>query len=240
MTSAMPNVDAESIFHARGVSKTFRQGTITVDAISDVSVSIAAGEFVVLAGPSGSGKTTLLNLMAGLDQPDRGNMWFAGTDLGRSTEAQRLVLRRDRLGFIFQAFNLVPVLSAYENVEYGLWLTGRPREERRSRVLEALADVGLTHRLTHRPDHLSGGERQRVALARALVHDPVAVLADEPTASLDTRTGGEIVELFRKLNTTRGTTFVVATHDPSVVAVSPRVIRLANGRLADDSHGEAA
>jgi putative ABC transport system ATP-binding protein len=239
VTSAASTTDASSIFQARGVSKTYRQGTITVDAVSDVNLSIVAGEFVVLAGPSGSGKTTLLNLMGGLDQPDRGTMWFAGTNLGGSTEAQRLVLRRDRLGFIFQAFNLVPVLSAYENVEYGLWLTGRPRAERRARVLKALADVSLTHRLTHRPDHLSGGERQRVALARALVHDPLAVLADEPTASLDSWTGAEMVELFKHLNATRGTTFVVATHDPAVVAVSPRVIRLVNGRLAGGPHGEA-
>ncbi len=239
MTPAIPATDGPPIFEARNVSKTYRQGAIDVEAVSDVSLSIAPGEFVVLAGPSGSGKTTLLNLMGGLDQPDRGGVWFAGTDLGAATEAGRVTLRRDRLGFIFQAFNLVPVLSAYENVEYALWLTGRPRVERKARVLKALADVGLSHRLNHRPDHLSGGERQRVALARALVHDPLAILADEPTASLDSRTGAEILALFRELNHARGTTFVVATHDPSIVAVAPRVVRLTDGRLAAGAGGGA-
>ena len=230
MTAAAP---ASLIFDARGVSKRYAQGTIVVDAVSQVDLSIAAGEFVVLAGPSGSGKTTLLNLLGGLDRPDDGRVSFGGADLGASTESQRIAMRRNRLGFIFQAFNLVPVLSAYENVEYALWLTGVPRAERKARVLKALADVGLGHRATHRPDHLSGGERQRVALARALVHDPIAILADEPTASLDSHTAADIVGLFRDLNRDRGTTFVVATHDPSIIASSPRVVRMIDGRVVD-------
>ena len=239
MTAVEAKTGASPVFQARAVSKVYRQGPVTVEAVSDVDLSIGAGEFVVLAGPSGSGKTTLLNLMGGLDRPDRGSMWFDGRDLGASSEAQRIAMRRDRLGFIFQAFNLVPVLSAYENVEYALWLTGHPRAERKARVLKALADVGLAHRATHRPDHLSGGERQRVALARALVHDPVAILADEPTASLDSKTGADVLALFRELNATRGTTFVVATHDASIVAVAPRVIRLTDGRLAGETRGGA-
>jgi putative ABC transport system ATP-binding protein len=239
MTSGPHASGARPVFEARAVSKVYRQGVITVEAVTDVDLSIAAGEFVVLAGPSGSGKTTLLNLMGGLDRPDRGSLWFEGTDLGAGTEAQRIALRRNRLGFIFQAFNLVPVLSAYENVEYALWLTGRPRAERRVRVQNALADVGLANRSAHRPDHLSGGERQRVALARALVHDPIAILADEPTASLDSKTGAEVLALFRELNASRGTTFLVATHDPAIVASAPRVVRLTDGRLASDSGGGA-
>jgi len=223
------------VFEARGASKTYQQGAITVSAVSDISLSIAAGDFVVLAGPSGSGKSTLLNLLGGLDRPSQGSVSFAGADIGASSEADRVALRRDRLGFIFQAFNLVPVLSAFENVEYALWLTGQPRAERKARVMKALDDVGLSHRASHRPDHLSGGERQRVALARALVHDPVAIVADEPTASLDSHTAADVLMLFRTLNEARGTTFLVATHDPSIVAVAPRVIRLVDGRVASDT-----
>ena len=226
-----------AVFQAQGASKLYRQGAVTVDAVVDINLSVDAGEFVVLGGPSGSGKTTLLNLLGGLDRPDHGKVWFNGTDLTASTEAQRVHMRRNQVGFIFQAFNLVPVLSAYENVEYGLWLSGRPRAERRTRVQQALADVGLAHRASHRPDHLSGGERQRVALARALAHDPVAILADEPTASLDSKTAAEVVTLFKHLNTVRGTTFVVATHDPSIIALAPRVIRLMDGKLAEDTAG---
>jgi putative ABC transport system ATP-binding protein len=223
------------VFEARGVSKTYQQGAITVSAVSDISLSIAAGDFVVLAGPSGSGKSTLLNLLGGLDRPSQGSVSFAGADMGASSEADRVAMRRDRLGFIFQAFNLVPVLSAFENVEYALWLTGQPRSERKARVMKALDAVGLSHRASHRPDHLSGGERQRVALARALVHDPVAIVADEPTASLDSHTAADVLKLFRTLNEARGTTFLVATHDPSIVAIAPRVIRLVDGRVASDT-----
>jgi putative ABC transport system ATP-binding protein len=234
VTNGVAAPNAPPIFEARDVSKAYQQGALSVAAVANVNLTITAGEFVVLAGPSGSGKTTLLNLMGGLDRPDRGSMWFAGADIGASPERERVAMRRDRLGFIFQAFNLVPVLSAFENVEYALWLTGRPRAERRARVQQALADVGLSHRLSHRPDHLSGGERQRVALARALVHDPLAIVADEPTASLDSKTGAEVLSLFRELNATRGTTFVVATHDPSIVAAAPRVISLIDGRVSGD------
>lgn len=219
-------------FEAEGVWRTYRQGALSVQAITDVTLTIAPGEFVVLAGPSGSGKSTLLNLLGGLDAPDRGTVRFAGTDLAAAGESGRLALRRQRLGFVFQAYNLVPVLSAFENVEYGLWLTGVLRAERRARVAQALAEVGLAHRHAHRPDHLSGGERQRVALARALAHEPLAILADEPTASLDSATGMEMIELFRTLNTARGTTFVVATHDAAIVERAPRVVRLVDGRLA--------
>ena len=225
------------VFDARHVSKAYQQGAITVQAVSDVTLTVAPGEFVVLAGPSGSGKSTLLNLLGGLDRPSQGSVFFAGADIGNSAEADRVALRRNRLGFIFQAFNLVPVLSAFENVEYALWLTGQPRSERRARVLRALDDVGLAHRASHRPDHLSGGERQRVALARALVHDPIAIMADEPTASLDSHTAADVLALFRRLNEARGTTFLVATHDQAIVSTAPRVVRLVDGHVSDDTRG---
>ena len=207
---------------------------MAVHALSGVDLTVPAGQFLVVAGSSGSGKSTLLHLLGGLDQPDRGSVAVAGTDLATLTEAGRTEVRRHQLGFVFQSFNLVPVLSAYENVEYGLWLNGVSKAERRSRVEAVLESVGLADRMRHRPDHLSGGQRQRVALARALVHNPVAVLADEPTASLDSRTGLDMVALLIALNETRGTTFVFATHDPAIIARSPRVVHLADGRVVDD------
>ena len=221
-------------FEVRGLVKTYLEGTVTVHALSGVDLAVAAGEFLVVAGSSGSGKSTLLHLLGGLDRPDRGAVCFAGSDLLALTESERTIIRRHKLGFVFQSFNLVPVLSAYENVEYGLWLDGMARNERRRRVEDVLEAVGLADRMHHRPDHLSGGQRQRVALARALVHDPVAVLADEPTASLDSRTGSEMVELLLRLNTTRRTTFVFATHDPAIIARAPRVVHLADGRIVEE------
>ena len=221
-------------FEARGLSRAYRQGKITVDALSGVDLSIVPGEFLVVAGSSGSGKSTLLNLLGGIDRPDEGQVLFQGRDLAAMTEAERSDIRRHQLGFVFQSFNLVPVLSAFENVEYGLWLNGMAKRDRRQRTEGVLAAVGLVDRMHNRPDHLSGGERQRVALARALVHEPVAVIADEPTASLDSRTGGDLVKLLVDLNVTRGTTFVFATHDPAIVARAPRVVYLADGRIVDD------
>jgi putative ABC transport system ATP-binding protein len=221
-------------FTARGLFKTYHQAGEAVEALCGVDLEIHSGDFVVVAGPSGSGKSTLLHLLGGLDRPDRGQVLFAGTDLMARSERERTSIRRQRLGFIFQSFNLVPVLSAYENVEYGLWLGGMAKAERRRRVEEALAVVGLADRMRNRPDHLSGGERQRVAVARALVHEPVAVLADEPTANLDSRTGGAILQLLISLNKGRGTTFVFATHDPAIIARAPRLVHLIDGRVVED------
>ena len=215
-----------------GVTRRFRQGDAQVLGVSGVDLTLHGGEFVVVAGPSGSGKSSLLHLMAGLDDPDEGTVRFAGTDLRALGDAARAELRRRSIGFVFQAFNLVPVLSAYENVEYGLWLNGVSGAARRKRALEMLDAVGLSHRGSHRPDHLSGGERQRVAIARALVNAPRVLFADEPTASLDSTTAGDIVRLLVALNQREGTTFVVATHDPRVMAVAPRVVSIVDGRIA--------
>jgi len=205
-----------------------------VAALKDVSLEVRAGEFVVVAGPSGCGKTTLLNLLGGLDEADRGEVRFTGQDLAACPESERTLIRRSRLGFVFQSFNLVPVLSAFENVEYGLWLVGVPKEERKRRVNGVLDSVGLGDRSHRKPAQLSGGERQRVALARALVHDPLAVLADEPTASLDSHTGAAIVDLFARMNAERGTTFLLATHDPAIIERAPRRVHLRDGVVVKD------
>jgi putative ABC transport system ATP-binding protein len=218
----------------RQLVRTYHEGAGDVFALRGVDLEIPAGDFVVVAGASGSGKSTLLHLLGSLDRPDQGQVLFDGVDLATRTESERTLIRRRQIGFVFQSFNLVPVLSAYENVEYGLWLDGVSKSDRRRRVEAALVSVGLGERMRHRPDRLSGGERQRVALARALAHEPLAVLADEPTANLDSRTGGAIIELLMRLNAERGTTFVFATHDPAIIALAPRVVRLTDGQIVED------
>ena len=221
------------LFQARNLRKRYRLGTVVIEALRGIDLEVARGEFVVVAGPSGSGKTSLLNLLGCLDEPDEGQVVFAGADLASLSSAEKTALRRRQLGFVFQSFNLLPVLSAFENVEYPLWIDGIPRAERKRRAEEALAAVGLADRLRHRPDQLSGGERQRVSLARALVHEPLAILADEPTANLDSRTAAAIVDLLARMNTERGTTFLFATHDPAIVARAPRTIRLKDGMVGE-------
>jgi putative ABC transport system ATP-binding protein len=225
------------LFSAVGVRKRYRLGERTVEALRGVDLAVEAGELVALAGPSGSGKTTLLNLLGALDAPDAGEIAFAGDDLGTMPERARTLLRRRRLGFVFQSFNLVPVLTALENVEYPLWIDGAPRPEGRRRAAEMLRAVGLGERLDHRPDQLSGGERQRVGIARALVHAPLALLADEPTGNLDSTTAGEIMDLLVALNRERGTTLVLATHDPTLIARAPRRVRLRDGAVVADERG---
>jgi putative ABC transport system ATP-binding protein len=230
--------DSDAILlQASRVHKTYLLGRTPVAALRGVDIAISNGELAVVAGPSGSGKTTLLNLLGLLDAPDSGQILFEGQDVARQTEAQRTLLRRRQLGFVFQSFNLVPVLSAFENVEYPLWIDGVSPAERVRRVHEALEWVGLGERARHRPDELSGGERQRVSLARALVHDPKVVLADEPTASIDTRTGQAIMDLFVRLNAERGTTFLLSSHDPQIVARAARTIRLSDGLVVEDVRG---
>ena len=222
------------LFQTVGLRKTYRLGDVTIEALRGVDLEVGRGEFVVVAGPSGSGKSSLLNLLGCLDDPDGGSVHFDGALLGTLSAGERTLIRRRQLGFVFQSFNLVPVLSAFENVEYPLWIDGVGAAERRRRVDEALAAVGLAERRTHRPDQLSGGERQRVSLARALVHDPLAILADEPTANLDSRTGGAIVDLLARMNAERGTTFLFATHDPDIIARAPRTVRLHDGLVEED------
>jgi putative ABC transport system ATP-binding protein len=222
---------------AIGLEKRYRLGRTEVPALRGVDFRLEHGEFVVVAGPSGSGKSTLLNLLGCLDDPDAGTIEVEGRPLSAMSASDRTRLRRRRLGFVFQSFHLLPVLTAFENVEYPLLIDGVPRQERRVRTTAALAAVGLADRLGHKPDQLSGGERQRVAVARALVHDPVLVLADEPTANLDSTTGGAVVDLLARLNVERRVSFLLATHDPAIMGRAPRVVRLADGRIVADGAG---
>jgi putative ABC transport system ATP-binding protein len=212
------------------VSKTYRLGKLTVTALAGVSLTVQAGEFLAVAGPSGSGKTTLLNLIGCLDTPTSGEIEIDGEPVGTLSPGRRADLRARKLGFIFQTFNLIPVLTAYENVEYPL-LIHRRGGDVGGRVRAALAQVGLADRARHRPSELSGGQQQRVAIARALVSDPALVLADEPTANLDSHTGQDIVALMRRLNRERGTTFVFSTHDPRIMQAADRVLEISDGRL---------
>ena len=228
------------VFCARGLVKRYAMGESIVEALRGVDLEVGAGEVVAVAGPSGSGKSTLLHLLGTLDEPDAGSLEVAGTAVAAMDERARTLFRRLRLGFVFQTFNLLPVLSAEENVELPLWLAGVGGRERRARARAALAEVGLGGRVGHRPDQLSGGERQRVAIARALVHRPLAVLADEPTGNLDSETAVAVMDLLTALNRSGGTAFVVCTHDPALIARAPRRVFLRDGRVVADERGAAA
>jgi len=215
------------------VKKSYRVGEALVQALRGVSLEVAAGELVALTGPSGSGKSTLLNLCGLIDAPDAGEREIAGVAIDGCAELQLTRLRREKLGFVFQSFNLVPVMSAYDNVEYPLILLGLPRAERRARVGDALARVGLGGLAARLPDALSGGQRQRVAIARALVKSPALVIADEPTGNLDSATAAQIVELLRNLARERGAAALVATHDERMTRYCDRVLRLVDGEMQD-------
>lgn len=219
----------------RGVSREYRLGKTVVTALVDVDLEIERSGFLVLSGPSGSGKSTLLNLIGCIDHPTRGTIVFDGADVATKSDRELSAFRAQRLGFIFESFNLVPVLTARENIDYPLRLQKAPREERRSRTDEMLEAVGLREQALHRPGELSGGQRQRVAIARALVTHPDLVLADEPTANLDTATGKSIIDLMREMRGTLGTTFVIATHDPIVSDRALRKIGIRDGRICEDS-----
>ncbi len=218
----------------RELTKQYRQGSLTVPALQGVSLQIEPGELTALMGPSGSGKTTLLNIIGGLDAPTSGEVIVEGVDLARASPAEVSKLRLRRLGFVFQAYNLIPVLSAYENTELVLLLQGVPEAERREKAMAMLEAVGLKGMENRRPNELSGGQQQRVAVARAIAASPALVLADEPTANLDSKTGVELLETMRRLNEERGVTFVFATHDPKVMERARRVVRLVDGRIAED------
>lgn len=226
-----------SVIQLEKVTKIYTVGEVETRALDGVSLNIEDGEFTALVGPSGSGKTTILQLMGCLDKPNRGSVKINGRDVTRFNANQRADLRREMIGFIFQFFALVPVLTAYENVELPLLLNGVPAAERQERVLEMLEAVGLADRADHRPDQLSGGEQQRVAIARALGPHPALVLADEPTANLDTTNGTQAMEIMRRLNEQTGTAFIFATHDPRVMAFARRVVRLQDGRVVDNGSG---
>ncbi|MDQ6893474.1 MAG: ABC transporter ATP-binding protein [Acidobacteriota bacterium] len=225
---------APALIDARDLVRTYPMGAEAVYAVRAVSLSVHGGEFVALQGPSGSGKTTLLNLLGLLDRPDAGRLTVDGVEAAGLSENERADMRRDRFGFVFQTFNLIPVLSARENVEYPMAIAGRPAPDRRARARELLETVGLADKVDVRPDLLSGGQRQRVAIARALANEPAVVFADEPTANLDSHTAEEILDLMRGLCDARGVAFLFATHDPRVVARARRVVALHDGRIESD------
>jgi putative ABC transport system ATP-binding protein len=229
-----------AIVQLDGVSKDYRLGKVTVPAVRDVSFHIDRGDFVSIAGPSGSGKTTLLNLIGCVDTATAGRVLVDGQDTGRLSDRALTDLRLHKLGFIFQSFNLIGVLDVYRNVEFPLLLKGDvPKKERHERVRAFIDRVGLTEHLRHRPNELSGGQRQRVAIARALVTLPRIVLADEPTANLDTKTGGGIIDLMKDINEAEQTTFIFSTHDARVMSHADRVIRLLDGRIVSNGQESA-
>jgi putative ABC transport system ATP-binding protein len=216
------------------VTRDFKIGEVETQALRGVDLCIEGGEFSALVGPSGSGKTTLLQIIGLLDQPTSGNVCINGKDVTNLNRDQRADLRRGTIGFIFQFFALIPTLTAYENVEMPLLLNGSKPAERRERANEMLAAVGLSDRAHHRPDQLSGGQQQRVSVARALAIRPSLILADEPTANLDTENGRQVMELMQRLNQETGTTFVFATHDPRVIKFARRVVTLRDGLIVED------
>jgi len=216
------------------VSKVYHQGSVIFRALDDVSLAIDKGEFIALAGPSGSGKTTLLNLIGGLDIADEGRIYFNGQNLEKMSDGSRADLRLHQIGFVFQAYNLIPVLTAAENIDYILLLQKVDKSVRQKRVQEILEEVGLSDKANNRPDELSGGQQQRVAVARAVVTDPAVILADEPTANLDSKTGRKLLEMMKEMNKNKNVTFVFATHDSMVMDFADRLVSLKDGKIVAD------
>lgn len=225
------NTINNTVVELRDVHKTYRLGQHVVPALQGIDLAVRRGELLALTGPSGSGKSTILNLCGLIDTPDSGEIFLGGNSVGGLDENQRTLLRRDAMGFVFQSFNLVPVMTVAENVDYPLFLAGVPAAERRERVSAQLAAVGLQDHAQHRPDALSGGQRQRVAIARALVKRPRLVIADEPTASLDSHTADQVLELMRERGHAEGAAFVIATHDSRLTQRCDRIVALLDGRL---------
>ena len=217
-----------------GVSRVYLQGNIEVKAVDNLDLDILPGEFSALCGPSGSGKTTILNMIGALDMPTSGKVYLEGRDLSEIGRGELSRLRRDRVGFVFQAYNLVPVLTAYENAEFVLALQDIPSAERKARVMAVLEEVGMADYVNRRPDELSGGQQQRIAIARAVVSEPAIILADEPTANVDSEAADTILDLMEHLNTEKGVTFLFSTHDQRVMSRARRLVSLRDGRLEAD------
>ena len=230
MVQVGPNAPLVQI---RDLNKSYRRGDQQIPVLRDISLDVDSGEFLALMGPSGSGKTTLLNLIAGIDTPDNGLLRIGGVDIQDLPDAQLSEWRANHVGFIFQFYNLIPVLTAFENVHLPLLLTSQPRNERREHALAALDAVGLSDRLDHYPSQLSGGQQQRVAIARALVTDPLILVADEPTGDLDKQSATDVLDLLARLNDTFKKTIIMVTHDPRAAACSKRVLYLDKGVLTD-------
>ena len=223
-----------TVIETKDLTRTFGEAETQVTALDHVSVTIEEGEFTAIIGPSGSGKTTLLQLIGGLDEPNAGEVWLSGTNIATMSGKQLSDFRRDHIGFIFQSYNLIPVLSAEENIEYIMLLQGVSEQQRKTRVQEMLALVGLEGLGNRRPSHLSGGQQQRVAVARAMASKPDIILADEPTANLDSATGIALLEMMRELNQQINMTFVFSTHDQKIMDRADRLIHLEDGRIYED------
>jgi putative ABC transport system ATP-binding protein len=233
-----PETPVESIVEAQAVDKVYDTGRVEVHALRGVSFSVEAGEMVSIMGPSGSGKTTLLNCLSGLDRVDGGEVLIDGVPLSSMSDEERTDYRARRMGFVFQFYNLMPVLSAVENVELPLLVARVPAKEARRKALAALELVGLADRAAHVPDELSGGQRQRCTIARALVNEPAIVWADEPTGDLDSENAQEVVALMRRLNRERGLTFLIVTHDISVGRATDRIVRMVDGEIVGEERLE--
>ncbi len=225
-----------ALIQTQDLQKLYTLGKVTVPALRQVTMNLDQGEFVSISGPSGSGKTTLLNMIGLIDSPTAGKVYFDGAEIKYNGLSHLHRLRLEKLGFIFQTFNLIPVLSAYENVEYPLLLTKKSTAERKKLVEKILREVKLWDWRKHKPNELSGGQRQRVAIARALVNNPRLVLADEPTANIDSATSGEILDLMRTLNEEEKVTFLFSTHDPTVMGYAKRIIKLHDGAIVNGQH----
>ncbi len=229
---------AQPLVRLESVSKSYRRGTQVIEVLRDISLELFEGEFVALMGPSGSGKTTVLNLIAGIDRPDAGKLIVGGTDIAALSESQLSAWRANHVGFIFQFYNLIPVLNALENVELPLLLTSLSRTERRAHAVSALQAVGLADRMDHYPGQLSGGQQQKVAIARAIVTDPLLLVADEPTGDLDKVSAHDILGLLARLNTDFQKTILMVTHDPRAANRAGRILYLDKGVLADSLRDE--
>ena len=222
------------IIKAEHLAKTYEDNGIPVRAIRDLDLVVNKGDFLVIAGPSGSGKTTLLNLLGALDVPTSGTVYFEGEELGKKRESELSSLRLHKLGFIFQAYNLIPVLTALENIEFTMMLLGVMEQERKERALRLMRELGIEELSEKRPNDMSGGQQQRVAVARAIVTNPSVVLADEPTANLDSLTGASLLDMMQQMNLERNITFVFSSHDPQVIARGRRLILLKDGRIESE------
>jgi putative ABC transport system ATP-binding protein len=235
------NAADRDLIRTEGLTKIYRDDGLAVPALRGIDLTIRSGEFTAVVGPSGSGKTTLLNIVSGLDRPSEGRVWLDGRLVSAMSGAELSDFRRDHIGFIFQAYNLIPVLKVEENVEYIMLLQGVPKAERRKRVDDILRDIGLEGFADRFPARLSGGQQQRVAIARAMVSRPLMILADEPTANLDSKTGADLLDMMRRLNEERGMTFVFSTHDRMIMDKARRVIVIKDGRVDSDQvrNGEA-
>ncbi len=228
-------MEKDLVIETKGVTRTYITGEVKVHALHPVDLAVRRGEFTAVAGPSGSGKTTLLNIVSGLDVPSSGKVKLAGREMSAMSQAELSDFRRDHIGFIFQAYNLIPVLTVEENVEYVMLLRGVPAGERAARVKRMLDEVGLSGKKGRFPSQLSGGQQQRVAIARAMVSEPDIILADEPTANLDSATGSALMDMMRDLNEKRGMTFLFSTHDRMIMEKSTRLVTLKDGRIDSDT-----